>query len=270
MEARRGKETTISRLKFLQLLAGVAVGGVVGTGHSHQALESIITAFEKGYNQDTKKSETVSQNAAPVAVKQDVVVAPVAPQNPENIDTNVVFDGWKLAANYAELINSNPRYNEQQKAFQKRAVEGIYIAKRSGAKFNPRAVYGQTSIETSNGNDTLSGPDDANNFVGMKEHGDGPYVTRWTHEYVHGKWVKIQAHFTKFATPADCFIAYGKYVESKKFYAASVACRADDRAYVSDLVNYDDPITCKTILPQGTTNDKGEVIVPPTPHLLPT
>jgi hypothetical protein len=267
IEAQRGQETTYSRGKFLQLLAGVAVGGVVGTGHTRQVVESLINAFEKGYNQDPRKAVEASQQVASVAVKQDVVVAPVAPPSAaESIDANTSFDGWKLAPNYIELIFSNPHYNEQQKAYQKRAVEGIYFAKLAGYKFNPRAVYSQTSIETSNGNDTLSGPDDANNFVGMKWHenddaGKYPFVTRWTHEYLHGKWVKVQAKFTKFESPADCFKAYGAYVESKKFYAASVACREDDKAYISDLVNYDDPATCKTILPQGATNEKGEVVV---------
>jgi hypothetical protein len=268
MEARRGQETTYSRGKFLQLLAGVAVGGVVGTGNTRHAVASFVAAFEKGYNQeDTAKSKEVPKQAAAVAVKQDVAVAPVAqPSTPESIDMNITFDGWRLAPNYIDLILSNPRYNEQQKEFQKRAVEGIYFAKLAGYKFNPRAVFGQTSIETSNGNDTLSGPNDANNFMGMKWHenddaGKHPFVTRLTHEFQHGKWVKVQAKFTKFESPADCFKAYGAYVESKKFYAASIACRTDDKAYISDLVNYDDPTTCKTILPQGTTNDKGKVIV---------
>ena len=61
-------------------------------------------------------------------------------------------------------------------------------------------------------------PDGSNNPFGIKAVAGQPHVDARTHEFTHGRYVPITAHFAKFASVADAFDAHAKLLATHSAY----------------------------------------------------
>jgi flagellum-specific peptidoglycan hydrolase FlgJ len=65
-------------------------------------------------------------------------------------------------------------------------------------------------------------PVGSNNPFGIKAGPDQPHVDAITHEFTHGRYVTITAHFAKFASAADAFDAHAKLLATHPAYHHSM------------------------------------------------
>ena len=84
-------------------------------------------------------------------------------------------------------------------------------------------------------------PDGSNNPFGIKAVAGQPHVDARTHEFTHGRYVPITAHFAKFASVADAFDAHAKLLATRAAYRPSMQAKtAEDfaerltRVYATD------------------------------------
>lgn len=73
----------------------------------------------------------------------------------------------------------------------------------------------QWALESSWGNRM---PPDSNNPFGIKAKEGQPSVTIPTHEFIHGRYVLVQAAFAKFASLGDAFTAHARLLATETPY----------------------------------------------------
>ena len=65
-------------------------------------------------------------------------------------------------------------------------------------------------------------PAGSNNPFGIKAVAGQPHVDARTHEFTHGRYVTITAHFAKFSSMADAFDAHAKLLATHPAYIHSM------------------------------------------------
>ena len=114
----------------------------------------------------------------------------------------------------------------------------LTIQRRMGlsAKF----MIAQAALETGWGARIVA--DDAsgvcsNNLFNIKAGKSwlGPVARCWTHEFVHGERVAVQAEFRAYATPQQSFEDYARLISLNSRYAQAWAVRADLPAFAHTL-----------------------------------
>ena len=68
-------------------------------------------------------------------------------------------------------------------------------------------------------------PAGSNNPFGIKASVGQPHVDAVTHEFTHGRYVQITAHFAKFASVADAFDAHAKLLATHPAYRPAMQAR---------------------------------------------
>lgn len=227
----------------------VVVGVAEGIGTAAVAVFNLANAQD-----DTTETEQIALPAITVNVAENTPTSTIIeqPQIPV-VEAIGIADGWMLAPNYKEVINSL-NIEQYKKDFMVMVVENIQIAMvestDKGYVVNPLDMAAQVAIETGYGTDTLSGP--ANNFFGAKAYGDDPFITVKTREVENGKNVYKYQNFRKYPRPADSFNDYIRMLNKLKHFTDTVGkCRWDYRYVASALEDERDPETCELLVEQG-------------------
>lgn len=225
----------------------VAVEVVEGIGTAAVAVFNLASSPD-----NTAGADSDVMPAVTVTVVESSSVTNEQPQIPV-VESIGMADGWVLAPNYKEVINSL-NIEPFKKDFLFMVVENIQIAMVESADkgyvVNPLAMAAQVAIETGYGTDTLSGP--ANNFFGAKAYGDDPFITVKTREVENGKSVYKNLNFRKYPRPADSFNDYIRMLNELDHFTDTVGkCRGDYIYVASALQDERDPNTCELLVGQG-------------------
>ena len=105
--------------------------------------------------------------------------------------------------------------------------EFISLATNAAAagKYPTGIAVAQAALESAWGTSQLS--QKANNYFGIKAHGDAESIAFPTTEVVNGKSVTVQARFAKYPDTAACFADRDRII-------TQLACYQDARANVAD------------------------------------
>ncbi len=71
-------------------------------------------------------------------------------------------------------------------------------------------------------------PAGSNNPFGIKAVAGQPSVASATHEFIHGRYVPITAHFAKFASVADAFDAHAKLLATRAAYRPAMQAKTSE------------------------------------------
>ena len=64
-------------------------------------------------------------------------------------------------------------------------------------------------------------PTDSDNPFGIKAVAGQPSVVAWTHETLHGVYVRIPQHFAKYASLDEAFMAHAKLLATSPWYRSA-------------------------------------------------
>lgn len=79
---------------------------------------------------------------------------------------------------------------------------------------------------------------DANNFFGIKAHGDHDRVAYPTFECVNGRTVRVQAEFARYVSMAECFADRDRLILSAACYAGARAAANDPELFARALARH--------------------------------
>lgn len=115
-------------------------------------------------------------------------------------------------------------------------LERAMVAARASSAtsgLDPRITAAQAALESNFGRSRLS--TEANNYFGIKARGGQPSVEMRTTEVVNGKSVAVRAHFARFGSMEECFVARDRIILTVPCYAEARACAADGEGFVRAL-----------------------------------
>lgn len=100
---------------------------------------------------------------------------------------------------------------------------------------HPAPILAQSALETGWGK---SRPADGFNMFGIKagKAWTGSVAMAWTHEYVNGKRIRIQAPFRDYSSFAHAWWDYGAVIGGLSRYRYAIAAGRDWRGYIRGLV----------------------------------
>lgn len=78
-------------------------------------------------------------------------------------------------------------------------------------------------------------PPGSNNPFGIKAAAGQPYVTTRTHEYIHGRYVAVDAKFAKFASLNAAFLAHAQLLATHHAYSLAMSHTNDPDAFADAL-----------------------------------
>ena len=94
----------------------------------------------------------------------------------------------------------------------------------------------QAALESDWGISQLSR--DANNYFGIKAHGEHPYLELPTCEVRDGKAVRCSARFARYDSMQACFADRDRLIAKLACYADARACSADPQAFIRALAKH--------------------------------
>lgn len=101
----------------------------------------------------------------------------------------------------------------------------LAAAAASGSHYPVGVTVAQAALESAWGSSQLS--QKANNYFGIKSHGDAESIELPTTEVMNGKTVKVSARFTAYPNVAACFADRDRII-------TQLACYQDARANAAD------------------------------------
>src|SRR5437868_15216254 len=101
----------------------------------------------------------------------------------------------------------------------------VATAAATAGKYPTGITVAQAALESSWGNSQLS--QKANNYFGIKAHGDAESIAFPTTEVVNGRSITLQARFAKYFDIAACFADRDRII-------TQLACYQDARANAAD------------------------------------
>ncbi len=116
--------------------------------------------------------------------------------------------------------------------FIRHAAEAALACSR-GSGFPPGITVAQAALESNWGNSRLSR--EAQNYFGIKAHGDGPCVEMSTSEVRNGRAIRCTARFTRYDSMQACFADRDRLIATLACYAEARACAADPEAFLRAL-----------------------------------
>lgn len=158
------------------------------------------------------------------------------------------YDGWHFNPN-ADAIIDTINYSVGEKDFLKQAIRGVCESKRAGSLDNPVISFAQASLESANGQDTLS---PYYNYFGHKAGNTDKSVSVWTKEDYGDGLVRVKQDFSVYDTPMGSFYEHGEMLGRLPWYADAIACRTDNEAYAKGLQHEIDPTTCEIVREKGS------------------
>ncbi|HVP43064.1 MAG TPA: glucosaminidase domain-containing protein [Terriglobales bacterium] len=94
----------------------------------------------------------------------------------------------------------------------------------------------QAALESAWGQSRLSR--EANNYFGIKAHGNGPFVELPTSEVRGGKAIRCRARFARYDSMQTCFADRDHLIATLSCYAEARACAGDPEAFIRALARY--------------------------------
>jgi flagellum-specific peptidoglycan hydrolase FlgJ len=101
----------------------------------------------------------------------------------------------------------------------------LAAAAASGSHYPVGVTVAQAALESAWGSSQLS--QKANNYFGIKAHGDSESIAMPTTEIVNGKAIKVEARFAAYPNMAACFADRDRII-------SQLACYQDARANAAD------------------------------------
>jgi len=94
------------------------------------------------------------------------------------------------------------------------------------------AIMAQSALETGWGSSVPG-----NMFFGIKAGGSwtGKKQLLWTHEWINGKYVKVQDWFRAYDTPLDSLRDYAEFIHRNNRYAAALKYPTNPEAYIKEI-----------------------------------
>ncbi len=94
----------------------------------------------------------------------------------------------------------------------------------------------QAALESRFGQSRLSR--EANNYFGIKAHGNGPFVELPTSEVRGGEIIRCTARFARYDSMQTCFADRDHLIATLACYAEARACAADPNAFIRALAKH--------------------------------
>jgi flagellum-specific peptidoglycan hydrolase FlgJ len=94
----------------------------------------------------------------------------------------------------------------------------------------------QAALESAWGKSGLSR--DANNYFGIKAHGEHPSVEMPTTEVNNGVAARTAARFAKYESMAECFADRDRLILTMGCYAEARACAGDPESFIRGLAKH--------------------------------
>lgn len=112
------------------------------------------------------------------------------------------------------------------------ATKGAALLVSQKYGLNPFVTMAQSALETGWGK---SAP--GNMYFGIKAGSSWKGKTQllWTTEYLNGKYVKVQALFRAYDTPAESFEDYAKLITSKRWFKPALQYANDELKYITEI-----------------------------------
>lgn len=122
----------------------------------------------------------------------------------------------------------------------------------------------QAALESAWGQSQLSR--EANNYFGIKAHGDHDHIEMQTTEVTHGVAAKTAARFAKYASMAECFADRDRLILTMARYAEARKNAGDPEAFVRALAKHwaTDPDYAEKVLRTYRANKLNSLDQPPT------
>jgi flagellum-specific peptidoglycan hydrolase FlgJ len=94
----------------------------------------------------------------------------------------------------------------------------------------------QAALESSWGQSKLSR--EANNYFGIKAHGNHDQVQMSTAEFEHGTTVVIEAGFAKYLSMLECFQCRDGILLRSAIYAGARQMRGDENGFIAEMAKH--------------------------------
>jgi flagellum-specific peptidoglycan hydrolase FlgJ len=122
----------------------------------------------------------------------------------------------------------------KQKFVQQAHVAALQSSKRSGMP--AMVTVAQAALESNWGQSKLS--NEANNYFGIKAHGNQNRIQMPTNECEKGKKVVIKAEFAKYLSMLDCFEYRDEILAQGACYAGARERLGDEAAFIVEIAKH--------------------------------
>jgi len=102
--------------------------------------------------------------------------------------------------------------------------------------FPAGVTVAQAALESAWGKSQLSR--EANNYFGIKAHGEHAHVEMTTTEVTNGVAARTAARFAKYASMTECFTDRDRLILKLGCYAEACACAGDAEAFIRALARH--------------------------------
>lgn len=113
-------------------------------------------------------------------------------------------------------------------------VAAIQSSEQSGMP--AMVTVAQASLESNWGQSKLS--KEANNYFGIKAHGNHARVQMPTEECEHGTTIAVEAEFAKYLSMLDCFQCRDRILLRGAVYAAAREKRGDEAGFIAEIAKH--------------------------------
>lgn len=100
----------------------------------------------------------------------------------------------------------------------------------------PMVTVAQAALESNWGESKLSR--EANNYFGIKAHGELPRVTMATHECEHGAEIAVRAEFARYGSMLECFQSRDRILERSPVYASAREHCGDEAGFIAEMARH--------------------------------
>lgn len=206
-----------------------------------------VTGYEDAVSPDsTDQDRQVTESSAPSRPEAQSLTS-VATEAAYTECLGGTYDGWYFSPN-ADAIIDTVAYSVEERAFLKQAIRGVCESKRSGSLDNPVISLSQASLESANGQDTLS---PHYNYFGHKAGNTDKSVSVWTTEDYGDGIVRVKQDFSVYDTPMGSFYEHGEMLGRLPWYADAIACRTNNEVYARGLQHELNPASCEILRQKG-------------------